>query len=197
MKKIIFITVITLSTFCFGQLTKFSIEASLPLPIGNNFIGKNYNGVADLGIKYRIQNLVLANIGFSLDGSLLQTSQSGYGLSIDDYYSYKVNALAIEPRIYTELNMKKITRFHPSVGLGYSFLLFNVTSATPNIDSSTFKKTQSGVNVNLGLAFDFTKNIYMHTQYDYIVLTNTDSNAPKTTYNTNVTFLKFGLGVRF
>lgn len=41
----------TISANC--QNSKFSVEVNYPLPLGDNFIKENYQGIVDLGVKYR------------------------------------------------------------------------------------------------------------------------------------------------
>ena len=37
-----------LSATAFGQTSKFSVEVAYPIPVDNNFLGENYQGIADL-----------------------------------------------------------------------------------------------------------------------------------------------------
>lgn len=178
-----------------AQTSKFSIEAGYPLPVDQNFLGDHFKGIVDLGIKYRIKNLQLINIGISVNGSLLTYNDSGYFPAYDENLSFKTSLYIIQPRIYAEINLKKIIKLHPIAGIGYSLFLanrkFDSQSGIPNDNTN-----QGGINVNFGLSYDIVSKVYLYTSYDYIVLTNVASGVPKTEYNTKVSLVKFGIGVR-
>ena len=178
-----------------AQTSKFSIEAAYPLPIDQNFLGDHFKGVADVGVKYRIKNLQIINIGISLNGSMFNYNDSGYFPEFDENLDFKTTLYMIQPRAYVELNLKKIIKIHPSAGIGYALLLadrkFDSQSGIPND-----RTTQSGVNVNFGVSYDIFPKVYLFANYDHIVLTNLESGVPSTTYNTKANLLKLGLGVR-
>lgn len=196
MKQKLFYTLLLLTAIhTFSQETKFSIEANYPFTMGENFIGNNYKGVADAGIKYRFTDVKLVNLGLSINGSLLK-----YNFKVQDDFSepfdYKVNAYFIQPRIFAELIITSIEEFHPSASLGYSFILFNVTGPDPlDFSNETAKDSQDGINLNVALAYDLTEKIFIQLQYDFIKL-GTSNDIPNTTYNTNVDLVKIGLGFR-
>lgn len=186
-----------LSSITIAQTSKFSIEAAYPLPIGQNFLGDHFKGIVDVGLKYRIKNLQVINIGLSLNGSMFTYSDSGYFPASDENgnFSFKTTLYMIQPRAFAELNLKKVIKIHPYLGAGYSVLLaerkFNSQDNIPN-DSTT----QSGVNITVGLSYDLITKLYIFAHYDYISLTNLDSGVPKTSYNTNASLVKIGLGLR-
>ena len=196
MKHKLFYTLLLLITIhTFSQETKFSIEANYPFTMGENFIGNNYKGIADAGIKYRFTDVKLVNLGLSINGSLLN-----YSFKIQDDFSepfdYKVNAYFIQPRIFAELIITSIKEFHSSASLGYSFILFNVAGPDPlDFSNETAKDSQDGINLNVALAYDLTEKIFIQLQYDFIKL-STSNDIPNTTYNTNVDLVKIGLGFR-
>ena len=196
MKQKLFYTLLLLTAIhTFSQETKFSIEANYPFTMGENFIGNNYKGIADAGIKYRFTDVKLVNLGLSINGSLLK-----YNFKVQDDFSepfdYKVNAYFIQPRIFAELIITSIEEFHPSASLGYSFILFNVTGPDPlDFSNETAKDSQDGINLNVALAYDLTEKIFIQLQYDFIKL-GTSNDIPNTTYNTNVDLVKIGLGFR-
>lgn len=178
-----------------AQTSKFSIEAGYPLPVNQNFLGDHFNGIADLGVKYRIKNLQVINIGISVNGSLLNYNDSGYFPAYDENLSFKTSLYIIQPRLYAEINLKKIIKLHPIAGIGYSLFLanrkFDSQSGIPNDNSN-----QGGINANIGLSYDLFSKVYFFTSYDYITLTNVESGVPKTTYNTKANLVKFGIGIR-
>lgn len=194
MKKILLLAILSTS-FCFGQLTKFSIEGAYPLPIDKNFVGDNYKGIADVGLKYRIKNLRVINFGLSLNAALLNYNDTGYFPAYDETLNFKTNLYIIQPRLFAELNLKGITKLRPFAGIGYSFFVTN-TEFDSDTGISDEKETRSGVNTTLGLSYDIFRKVYIFANYDYTVLTNIESGVPKTDYNTQASLLKLGVGIR-
>lgn len=192
--KIKFLSALLLfSVISIAQTSKFSIEAAYPLPIDNYFLGDHFKGVADLGLKYRIKNLQVVNIGVSVNGSMFTYSDT-YAFAELPVTDFKTTLYMIQPRAYAEINLKKIIKIHPFAGIGYTFLM-----AKRDFDSNEFEDdstTQSGPNLTLGLSYDIFPKVYLFGSYDYIMLTELDSNIPSTTYNTKASVLKLGLGVR-
>ena len=190
-----YLLLLTISINTYSQKTKLTIEASYPFPMGENYIGKNYKGIGDVGIKYRFSDYKLVNLGASMNGSLLK-----YDFKILDNFAepfdYKVNAYFIQPRIFVELMIASIENFHPSAGLGYSFIIFNVSGPDPlDFSNETSSDTQNGINLNMSVAYDLTDKIIIQIQYDFIKL-STANDIPNTGYNTNVNLVKIGLGFR-
>ncbi|AWI25904.1 outer membrane beta-barrel protein [Flavobacterium pallidum] len=195
MKSKFFVLLLLYSAMAMAQ-SKLSIEAKYPVPVGNNFIGENYKGIAGLGIKYSIKNLPLVDLGISVDASLLNLKKEGaYFPEFDEYLSFKTRLFIIQPRIFAAFKLKNITRLHPEAALGYSFFMANATfdSASGIPDQSS---SQSGVNLNIGLAFDVTNRFYLRAGYDFVKITQLDNDAPDTSYNTNIGTVEFGLGIR-
>lgn len=193
--KFKFLSVIVLfSCISIAQTSKFSVEAAYPLPVDQNFLGDHFKGFGDLGLKYRIKNLQVINIGVSLNGSMFTyTEDNNPGGEIESL-NFKTTLYMVQPRAYAELNLKKIIKIHPFAGIGYTVLMAKqdfVDSGIP--DEST---TQSGMNLNFGLSYDIFPKVYLFTSYDYIMLTDLDSGIPSTTYNTKASIVKLGLGVR-
>ena len=103
--------------------------------------------------------------------------------------------LVIQPRLFVELNSEFYSKFHPSFGIGYTIVNANARNIdsfnTPNNSS----ETQSGVNLNLGVAFDVSDQLFAQIQYDFVKI-KVDNNIPSIKYNTNANILKIGLGFR-
>jgi opacity protein-like surface antigen len=199
MKRIILIALLTIVTNCFCQTSKFSIEAAYPLPVDQNFLGDHFKGIADLGIKYRIKNLQVINIGLSANGSMFTHSDTGYLIEYDEIRSFKTTLYLFQPRVYGELNLKKIIKIHPFIGVGYSFLFANTDSQPAEVEQiNTFyeETNKSGLNINVGLSYDIFTKVYLFASYDYITLTNLDEGVPSSTYNTKANLLKLGVGIR-
>ncbi|HRG18871.1 MAG TPA: outer membrane beta-barrel protein [Flavobacterium lutivivi] len=183
-----------LSSIISAQTSKFSVEAGYPIPVGDNFL-ENYTGIANLNLKYRIKNLEVVNIGLSLNANMLQLNDTGYFPAYDETLSFKTNLFIIQPKVFTEINLKKINKLHPSVGLGYSFFLANAKFDSPEI--SNLNTNESGFNLSLGLSYDIISKLYVFANYDYNILTKLEPIAPKSSYNSRPTLMQFGMGLRF
>ncbi len=191
-QKLLLAFLLIFSIKSFSQDSKFSVELNFIIPIDENLIGKNYNGIIDAGLKYRFANLNFINIGASLNAGMYKNSKE------DRVQSYDVTTYIFSPRIYAEFNMKSITKLHPSLGIGYSIL-----HARADLDrfnnqnnlSLSSNENENGINLNLGLAYDITNKLFAQVQYDFIKI-NVDREIPDIKYNKNVNILKVGLGYR-
>lgn len=194
-RNFLILLICALSINAFSQNSNFSIEANYPFPMGENFIGKNYDGFADVGIEYQFKNYQTVILGASFNTSLLN-----YNFKIQDefadLYDYKVKAYVIQPRIKAGLDIPSIEKFHPSMGLGYSIIFFNISGPDPlDFSNESETDTQSGININLAGAYDLSEKIFFKFQYDFVKLGN-DNDIPDTPYNSNIHLLKVGLGLR-
>jgi opacity protein-like surface antigen len=183
-QKLLLALLLIFSIKSFSQNSKFSLELNYPIPIGENFIEKNYNGITDLSF---------LNIGASLNAGILKNSKE------DRVQPFDVTTFVIQPRIFAELDSESLTKFHPSIGLGYTFMSFNTSGIDilnpDNPNSSSSSQTESGINLILGVAYDITKKLFTQVQYDFIKI-GVDNEVPNTKYNRNINILKIGLGYR-
>ena len=177
----------------FSQNKKVSLELNFPIPFGDNFIGENYNGIVDAGIKYRFVNTGIVNVGASLNAGILRYPNDRI---IGDV---NITAINVQPRVFVELNAPGLSKFHPSVGVGYNPIFFRSSGTlllgdgTP-VDASS-SDTRSGVNFNVALAYDIFSRFFIQAQYDFTKLSETDG-IPSMSFNTNVNILKLGVGLR-
>lgn len=196
MKKYLLITTLFLTITVFSQKTKFSVEANYPLPIDNNFVGENYDGIIDLGVKYQIKKLETVNLGVSVNSSYYTFEEEAFFPAFDEYLKFKTSLYVIQPRFFCELNLKNVPKLHPYAGIGYSLFIsktkFSNSESNPNDESNN----QSGLNLDLGLNYDITNRLYLTVSYNYFKLLQLDEAVPKTGYNTNVNILKMGVGFR-
>jgi len=175
----------------FSQDSKFSLELNYPIPIDNNFVGENYNGIIDIGVDYRLANLNPVNIGISLNGGVLVNNSN----QNNGFRDFKVTSYVIQPRIFGNLDLESIDKFHPTVGLGYTIMVFDASGINNGFDVSDASDTLSGFNFNFGLTYDITEKLFVQAQYDFVKL-SVDNDVPDLKFNTNVTILKIGLGYR-
>ena len=190
-QKLLVALLFILSIKSFSQDSKLSIEMHYPIPIDQNFIGKSYNGIIDIGAKYRFSEISNINVGASINGGILVNNTNDNN-GIQDF---RVKSYLIQPKIFAELKIKSISKLHPSIGFGYTFMVFDNSGTNNGFDVSGSNKTESGINANFGVAYDITKKIFIDIQYDYVKL-KVDKETPNTTFNTNVNLLKVGLGFR-
>ena len=188
-QNLLFIVLLLLCIKLFSQESKFSLELNYPIPIDNNFVSENYNGIIDVGLKYRFSNIDFLNIGASINASIF----------IDSYHDvpFAVNIHTIQPRIFSELDLESLSKFHPAIALGYTFITSNA-GGDENINpfANGSGKNGGGYNLNLALVYDLTNRLFAQIQYDFIKI-GVDNEVPDIKYNTNINVLKLGLGYRF
>ncbi|WP_440122717.1 outer membrane protein [Tenacibaculum sp. Ill] len=177
----------------FSQNKKISLEVSYPLTIDNNFIGGRSEGVVDFGFKYRIKDFKIVNLGIGINGGLLvdDTDKSNYP------QDFERTIYAIQPKIFSELNLSQLTKLHLFVNIGYSFMKMKLTNTnnSGSVDFSKLSDTLRGINAGLGVSYDILPRVFLQVQYDFSKLNS--GNSPDIDYNTNVNLLKMGAGIRF
>ncbi len=183
------------SLTAFSQNQRFSVELNYPYPVGDHFIAENYNGIIEAGFKYYTFSLRPVKLGISINGGYIKDSE---GDRFDPFY---VDLYTIQPRLFGELHVEALRRFHPSVGVGYSFFIFNTLpnygfggEGTPEAEGSVI--TEKGLNLNVGLSYDISTRFFVQVQYDFVKL-NAEGEVLDMPYNTNIAFLKAGFGYRF
>jgi len=192
MKQKLLALLLIFSIKSFSQDSKFSIELNYPIPIDENFIGQNYNGIIDSGLKYRFMNLEFINIGASFNAGMYKNTKK------DRLQPFDVTTYIFSPRVYAEFNIKSITKLHPSIGLGYSILNFRADVDRFNNQNNlsvSSSENENGINFNLGAAYDITSKLFAQVQYDIIKM-EVDNEVPDIKYNTSINILKIGLGYR-
>lgn len=173
----------------FSQDKKFSLELNYPMIIDDNFVRKNYNRLVDFGVDYRIKNLNSVNVGCSLNiGALKNNLESN-----NEFQDFKITLYTIQPRVFTELDLKSVKRFHPAVGLGYTFLIFRNNNG---FNISDTNNNLSGFNLNFSFVYDILDKVFAQIQYDFVKI-GAKNDVPNINYNTNINILKIGLGYRF
>jgi hypothetical protein len=171
MKKLLFSSLFLI--YCisgFSQNSKLHVDINYPLPIGDNFIGKNYHGVIDLGISYMPITVSKIRLGISTNVGFLS--------------DVLVHASMIKPRINAEIVFKKLT---PYVGIGYSFFKYKISTPYPIAD-----KTTDGLNLNCGVRYNLISRLYLKLDYDFIKFRIED--LPDISYNKNIMIINLGLG---
>lgn len=198
-QKLLLSLLLIFSIKTFSQNSKFSAELNFPYPFDNNFIADHYDGIVDIGAKYRFINSRKIAVGLSINAGYFKSNSE-----LNRFYGdLKIKSYLIQPKIFAELNLK---RFHPFIGIGYASMIFNSSVSDEKIaelrgnggfrDGFSVNNTQSGINMNAGLQYDVTQKIFIQAQFDYTILSQEEP-ILRVKYNTNVNLLKFGLGYRF
>ena len=193
-QKLLLTLLLIFSIKSFSQDSKFSFEANYPTAIGDNFLGQNYNGLVDIGAKYRFSENEIVNIGASINFGFFQNTKSG---ATDLNQLFDVKIFPIQPRIFAELNIPNLEKLHPQIGLGYSIVIFSADWAE-NRDAdlpADIDENENGFNLNIGLSYDLTNKLFIQAQYDFIKI-GVEDGVPDTSYNTKINILKFGIGLR-
>ncbi|WP_166963862.1 outer membrane beta-barrel protein [Yeosuana marina] len=192
MRQKLLLTLLLIFTIkSFSQDSKFSLDLSYPIPIDKNFVGENYDGIIDLGAKFKFAELNPLNLGASLTSGVLVNDSPPN----NEFQDFKITAYLIQPRIFSELDIESIKSFHPSIGIGYTFIIFDAKGTQNGFDISGGSQTQSGLNINFGIAYDINDKLFAQIQYDFVKI-SLESEIPDIKYNTNVNILKIGLGYR-
>ena len=155
-QKLILILLLIISVNSFSQDSKLKLEINYPIPIDENFIGRSYDGIIDIGLKYEFKNLDFLNLGASLNTSMLTNNSIVYNPTAFSFIDAKVNSYVIQPRIFTELDLESVEKIHPIIGIGYTFMIFDYPMGSDTLD---------GYNINLGLSYDIMDRLFAQIQY--------------------------------
>ncbi|MFM2214187.1 MAG: hypothetical protein RL427_1450 [Bacteroidota bacterium] len=155
----------------------------------------DYKGLIDIGIKYRFSSKQDFAFGVSLNANYLTYSVANPNISFD------TKNYNIQPRIFGELQLKGLPRFHPALGLGYTFMNFSSsgsanTAENPDVGFSD-SASLNAINYNISFSYDFFPKIFGQIQYDGLKIQNTPKGVPDTKYNTTASLIKIGIGYRF
>ena len=196
LKNLLIASLFLMTQFSFSQVSNFSLEVNFPVTVGDNFFGEYYDGIVDIGAKYRVVNFSPINIGISVNGGYFKKEaekrfiQEYPGDQPEYYEESDMTNFTILPRIFAELDIESLPKLRPFLGAGYSFLLFNAASHGSSPSAST---TENGLNINAGVYYLLTKSLFAQLQYDYIALL--DSDIPTASKTKSVSIIKFGIGI--
>lgn len=184
-----FFLILVCISYSFSQDSKFNLDVNYPTPIDDNFVGINFKGVIDLGFKYHFSTNKVVNLGISVNGGLFKRPKS------DRLQPNETSMIAIQPRIFTQFKINKLQKLHPSIGLGYALMNFNIRDFDGFNSQINASENEGGININLSLVLDVSEKLYAQIQYDFIK-TKPDAGIPDIKYNTKINIIKIGLGWR-
>ncbi|CAN0594830.1 unnamed protein product [Ectocarpus sp. 12 AP-2014] len=182
-----------ISVSTIAQDKKWSVEASYPVLGDSNYLFE-YQGVLDLCVAYRFQQIGIFQIGLGVNGSLFTNSSTNiFNAQVDNKVYF------IQPRLFTEL---QLSNFRPSFGVGYSIVKEDIFEVSDSGNISDFQDLRGGLNINLGITYDFTQSFYFKAQYDLtdLILSNKIQSGNSITSEKSKEYIsqfKFGLGFRF
>ena len=189
MKNALLIVFLLLGGFLVrGQEKNWSIEINYPVSINDAF-GSSNQGTIGAGLKYRFADLGKARLGVSLDGTWFSTTIIN---DTDPIQELDYRDFFLQPRIFAELPITANNKFRFLGGLGWTW--------SRSVDGFAFFDEQgeiqggqdwyNGLNLNLGITYDVSPRVFIHTQYDLIFLSGNRSNR-------TIGLLKLGGGFRF
>lgn len=173
-----------------SQNSNFSAELNFPITADNNFVGQNFNGYIDAGLRYKFIDLDILKIGAAINAGYYKNTKE------ESVQPFDVTLFMVNPKLFFEFDIESISKVHPSLGIGYSFLNFKANANDFNNPNTKVTENESGINLNLRLAYDITNKLFVAINYDFVKI-STEDGVPDTTFNTNINIIKLGLGYNF
>ncbi|MFS4466366.1 outer membrane protein [Maribacter sp. 2210JD10-5] len=186
-KKLLFLGFLFTIFFSNAQDKKWSLEASYPLWVGDNF-GNDADGILDIGIKYRVLDFNIVELGASMNTALFHENIRSFDIPQSD--DFDETDWIFQPRIFGEFQIPGIKKLRPNLGLGYTIVSSNFEGMLNGQDFSN-KNSYGGFNINLGISYDVWNNFFIQAQYDYISL------DVEFRDNLDLGIFKAGIGYRF
>ena len=190
MNKVILASFLVFASFIVhAQDQKWSIEANYPL-VANSNLQNDFNGVLDLGIKYRFANLGPVILGAGFNAAYLKNFDSftygGPGFQ-DQEFDYKAKQFLFQTKIFAEVAIPGLAKLKPQIGV-------DVQTDDSNTDG--------GLNLNFGISYDLSDKFFIQVQYDFLNVhrkgENTRDNQTFTyDFNEKIGLIKTGVGFRF
>ena len=193
--KLVRLSIITLVLYfkLSAQDYKWFVNLNYPITIDKNFIGENYTGFLDLGLRYYCAEFEYLSLGASFNASVLANNDN---LDINSLGNYKAIAFGLQPKVTLMGKIPSLEVLHPFLGLGYSFYLFNITGVNPGLGIVENGETLGGISFNGGFDIDVSDRVFIHLEY-YFTRLQRSNLVPDTRYNKNINLVKLGAGYRF
>lgn len=187
-QKIFLVLLIIFTSNSLAQSSNFVIEANYPVVTDDNFYGRDFNGIIDLGVKYGFAEINAIKIGAAFNSGLLINNSN----LNQEFSDFKITSYLLQPKIFAAINLSQI---HPFVGFGYSFLFSDVSGTNSGIDASNASDVKDGINLNIGTHYFLTDDIFVQVQYDFVKFRQ-DEGVPNDKFMSNMNILKVGLGLQ-
>ncbi|MGB5436518.1 MAG: outer membrane beta-barrel protein [Maribacter sp.] len=177
---------------------KWSVEANYPISVGDG-LGNDNPGIVDLGLKYRFVDLNIVTLGIGVNAGIFHDNINSFTANGSDFDETN---LFIQPKAFAEFNIPGLNKLRPSIGLGYTIVRSKYDGTigyfADSPEEAIISETNSdgGLNLNLGLSYDFSTRFYIQAQYDYIRLNQRFDDSQRNK-DLNLGLLKFGFGFRF
>lgn len=187
-----------------AQDQKWSVEANYPL-VANSNLQNDFNGVLDLGIKYRFANLGPVILGLGFNAAFLKHFDNftyGSASEQDLEFDYKAKQFLLQPKLFAELPIPGLSTLRPQIGIGYTFSIVDIYYDNGDQFIVDNTNTEGGLNLNVGLSYDISKRFFVQVQYDYLTIKfkgESEINGQTSNYDFNekTGFIKAGVGFRF
>lgn len=197
-KKLLLVLLLLVSIKTFAQDKKWSVEANYPVATGEGFIDDT-KGIIDIGFKYRFADFGFMKLGAGLNAGLFSNSsvsEFGNAESQNNIFEAKTKNYLLQPKVFTEFSIPAIKKLKPFIGLGYTVIVNDNSIAITGEPTRESNRTNGGFNLNAGISYDLTKNLFLQVQYDYI---NQRIIEKSIDFKTNrvIDIVKIGVGFRF
>lgn len=184
----------------------FEIGAYYPMIIGDKLENKFngiYDGVIGIDLKYTIKKLPFINFKVGSSFDFLKFDKDSY---------IKGSSIRLNPNIMIGLDLSKIVRLEPYVGIGYSFIFdngtvkgdswdsiwnTNVNDPAFNSNENDYSDATQNVFYKIGLNYKLNKLLYVDT---HLYMANIFDNSKIDEFKNSTlkqSILNIGLGVQF
>ncbi|MFT4832953.1 MAG: opacity protein-like surface antigen [Psychroserpens sp.] len=190
--KLLCVFALFLSVKAMAQDRNWSLEASYPVNITSSSNSFNIDGVIDFGVKYRFADFKILRLGLGVNGGFYREKGE-----TDRFTNFEVDLknYFIQPKLFVDLKIPAIPKLHPSLGVGYSVLVYDDT-LTDSGTKLTANGSDGGPNINAGLSYDLTNRWFVQGQYDFISIGYKNENDGSR-FHDEIGIIKVGLGFRF
>jgi|GEM_PF-3131112 len=183
----------------------FEIGAYYPMIIGdkleNRFNGI-YNGIIGVDFKYTVKKIPFINLKVGSTFDFLKFDKDSY---------IKGSSIRLNPNIMIGLDLSKIVRLEPYIGLGYSFVFDNGTVGSSwdtawsavaddpafNLREDDYSDTTQNIFYKIGVNYKLNKLLYIDTHLYMANVFNKSEIDEFKNSNLKQSILNIGLGIQF
>ena len=180
----------------------FEIGAYYPMIIGDkveNKFNKIYNGIIGVDFKYTVKKLPFINFKIGSTFDLLK---------FDKDLNIEGSSIRLNPNVMVGLDLSKIVRLEPYIGVGYSFVFDNgsiessswdTTWDDPFFNTNEEKYSDSSQNIfyKIGLNYKLFKLMYVDTHIHLVNVFNKPDISEISGSQLKQSILNIGIGIHF